>query len=458
MKILVSDVEQNHADTCKSKIEEECPTASVTTRIESLSASVTWALANRVDIISRSTTGLSDSRNENEGDTAWEGAEVEGEFSDEFSWEFDRSGTFRVGIVHALGSNSHILDTDPSRLDVISACSAGDGAGNCDASYGAGLEFFSDEETTQSYSTARIAGIIGQIMLDNPSWNFHDARQALRQTASFYSTGWVADGGYGAIDKTAAKALTTSQLKTFSPTRPAYTQDGAEIVFSWVANWQIKASNPVMARFDSSPSYDDIPAAKNIIFDAAGSQFIYNHTSEIGTFYFIFMTRDDDGNYSKIDTFDIYALTFTSTGMVTSFVYHINSDKWSKFANLDILKVKNLIEGTTIVNLVLDSNKLLMKYPADDNIDDNIQIKSKKFYIDNSKMRKVLMNFTGTPSVTVRVWNDKFSTSYRDYDIAFITTSEWKAIVGGYIGDYVEFIVDDFTTFESIMFEISGRE
>ena len=455
IKVLISDAEESHGNTCESKILEECPTATTEVRIESLASSVVYALANGFHIISRSTTGLSDSRNENEGDTAYDGAELtDGGFSSGFSFGFDSAGTWRVGIVHVHGSNSHVLDTDPSQLDVISSVSAGDGSGNCDASYGAGLEYFDDDETTQSNATARVAGVIAQILVNNPTWNFHDARQAIRQTASFYATGWVADGGYGAIDKDAAKAVTS--LGLMSPTRPSYTQDGTEVIFSWVNSWNTNASETVLARFDSSPGVDDEPTI--IEYSGNNNQDIYIHTSETGTFYFAFMTVDEDGNYSHIESFDIEAITFTTTEMVDSFVYHINNGRWSKFANMDVIRARQLQHTTDNVVLIMDSSRTIMKYPGSSNIDDDLRIKTKKYYIDNSKMRKVLLNFTGSPSITVRVWNDKFDSEYEDYAISSLTDSQWKAIAGGYIGDYVEFIIDDATTIESLFFEISRRE
>ena len=145
MKMVVSDVDQGHGDTCKAKILLECPTADVSVRLESLAASIAWGASNGVDIISRSTTGLSDYRNENEGQDAED---------------------VGIGIVHAHGSNSHIRLTNPSRLDLISAVGAHSGGVN-GASYGPGLEYYNPDETTESYSTARTAGIIGQLMIVN---------------------------------------------------------------------------------------------------------------------------------------------------------------------------------------------------------------------------------------------------------------------------------------------------
>lgn len=294
MNILISDIDQTHANTCKSKIEEECPTVTATTRLESLSASVTYSISNDIDIISRSTTGLSDSRNENEGDTAWAGIDEDSVYGSAVYGT--NKYTKRVGIVHALGSNSHVRDTDPSYLDIISAISGG-GAGNCVASYGPGLEFFHDDETTQSYSTARIAGIIGQMMIDHPSWNFHDCRMVLRQTASFYSIGWKEDGGYGAVDKTAATAVST--IAMFSPTRVEYTVTDGNIVFTWENNKQ-SDSNVAIASFSSEPSRTDTPESGEIIYTGVLETVSYDHHID-GTHWFVYYSRDSSLNYSLIE-------------------------------------------------------------------------------------------------------------------------------------------------------------
>ncbi len=319
MKILVSDVDQAHADACKNKILEECPTAVVTTRLESLSASIDYALLNHIHIISRSTTGLSDSRNENEGDTAWAGVNVSGKVGSAIIGASKIGGDiiFRVGIVHALGSNSHIRDTDPSRLDIISAVSGGDGSGHCVASYGPGLEFFCNEETTQSYSTARIAGIIGQLMIDHPDWNFHDARMALRQTASFYNTAWIEDGGYGAVDKAAANAVTT--IAMFSPIRKEiiHNEETKKITFKWINSPQSNVVSSIIAKYGKLPDRNAIPTQEDakILYNGLLQTYEYDYSGTfLGTYYFVFHTA---GSYSLIESFDVNEIT---TGAMAEFI------------------------------------------------------------------------------------------------------------------------------------------
>jgi len=318
MKILVSDVEQPHANACKAIILEECPTATVAVILGSLTKSIVYALANNYSIISRSTTGLSDSRNENEGDTAWAGVEIGGAFSDEFSDEFDIDTIHRVGIVHAHGSNSHILLTDPSCLDIIVAVGAGDGAGNNDASYGPGLELFNDDETTESYATARIAGIIAQLMTSHPLWTFQDARMALRQTASLYGIGWISDGGFGASDKVAANLVET--IKMFSPHRVEIIHDevAKTITFIWKNSPQTDGTATIIAKYGGiEPVRTSVPTQDNahIIYNGSLETLLYNYSTAIkNVFWFVVHT---EGSYSLIESFDSEEIDL---GSMTEFV------------------------------------------------------------------------------------------------------------------------------------------
>jgi len=191
MKILISDTDSGHANSLVPYIEAYHDTADITIRIEDLSASVTYAIANDFPIICRAITGLSDSRISGAGMDAWAGG---------------------VGIVHAHGANTHTYQADPSAVGVICAVGHGDGTPGNFGSYGPGLEFFA-EENTQSETTAMLTGMIAELMTQRNEWDFHAARQALRQTASNWSfgdpeDGRVDDGGWGLVDFAAAQAVT----------------------------------------------------------------------------------------------------------------------------------------------------------------------------------------------------------------------------------------------------------
>jgi len=190
MKILISDIDSEHANGLVPYIEAYHPDADITIRIESLADSVTYAIANEIPIICRATSGLSDSRIAGEGMDAWAGG---------------------VGIVHAHGDSTHTYQADPSAVGVICAVGHGDDTPENLGSYGPGLEFFA-EENIQSKTTAMICGMIAELMTQRNEWDFHAARQALRQTASNWSfgdpdDGHVDDGGWGLVDWSAAQAV-----------------------------------------------------------------------------------------------------------------------------------------------------------------------------------------------------------------------------------------------------------
>jgi hypothetical protein len=178
MKILISDTDQSHANSLVSEIQTFCPSANIVIRIEDIDSSVTWAASNGVNIIARPTTGLNDARIAGAGVNA------------------SNAG---IGIVHGHGSNSHVLLSDPSYIGEICAVGYGNSTPTNLGSYGPGLEFF-DNTSNESKATARVAGMIGQLMINHLGWTFDNARSALRQSASNWDSGFVNDGGYGLVD------------------------------------------------------------------------------------------------------------------------------------------------------------------------------------------------------------------------------------------------------------------
>jgi hypothetical protein len=189
IKVLISDTDQTHANTCSTYVQAHCPTADITIRLEALSSSVDYAIANGYDIISRSSTGLRDYYQTSYGSPCYD----EG-----------------IGIVMAHGSNSRVELGETSHIGYIIAVGAGT-EGVSTASYGHGLEFYVNGYTHESWTTAIIAGMIAQLITDH-DWTFNQARQALRQTASGWEAGWNKEEGFGYVDYAAADSLETAEL------------------------------------------------------------------------------------------------------------------------------------------------------------------------------------------------------------------------------------------------------
>lgn len=187
MKILILDISTSHGNTCKNFAQNQCPTAEVEMMLGDLSEGIQYAIDNGFSIISRSTTGLCDYVDEIYGGLAYANG---------------------IGICMAHSDNVHSRYTEPSKLGYICAVGAGTPEGTF-RSYGPGMEFYSSISNYESYATPSVAGLIGQLMINNPTWTFQDARQAIRQTASLFGTGWIEHEGFGDVDYTAAKAVTT---------------------------------------------------------------------------------------------------------------------------------------------------------------------------------------------------------------------------------------------------------
>ena len=223
MNILISDSNQSHAETCSTYVQTYCPTANITIRLESLSSSVTWAIDNDINIISRSLTGMSDSYQAL-------GAQA-----------YADSG---LGIVMAHGANTHTEYGNPSYLGYIVTVGCGTSGINT-GSYGYGLEWFVNGTAYESWATAISAGMIGQLMIDH-SWTFNQARQALRQTASNWSTGWISDGGFGYVNYASADTLLTSELYKINCVY------GINIVSNWDKYIQIDWTDYLSSSWDVS--------------------------------------------------------------------------------------------------------------------------------------------------------------------------------------------------------------
>jgi hypothetical protein len=166
-----------------------CPTANITIRLETYSQSVTWAIANDIDIISSSISGMED------------------HYQLHAAEAYADSG---IGTVYAHGSNTHIEYGNPHYLDYIVTVGCGTN-GISTGSYGYGLEWFINGTAYESWAAAISTGMIAQLMIDH-NWTFNQARQALRQTASNWVTGWKLDGGFGYLDYAAADSLITNDL------------------------------------------------------------------------------------------------------------------------------------------------------------------------------------------------------------------------------------------------------
>ncbi len=173
--MLVSDPsDTTHDDTCGSIIESVDENLTVGYHYGSFQAGVQYALDNGYAVVSRSTTGLADYDN-----TA--GQEI-----------LDSGGI----AVHAHGSNTYEEINDYSSVQSIVSVRDADG------SYGTGIEFTLTNYTTESWTTAYMAGKIASYGRQYPALTYTQIRQVIRDNSSNGGV-WTAITGYGTPDWTA---------------------------------------------------------------------------------------------------------------------------------------------------------------------------------------------------------------------------------------------------------------
>ena len=115
------------------------------------------------------------------------------------------------------GAGTHVLLANPPYL-VENAVGVGKGTGGVNAmSYGAALDFFVDGALNESNACGAVAGRIGQILLDNPTYTFENARNLLRKNSSNWPA-FETDGGYGAVNM---GAVTPEKIDVWTPAVPA---------------------------------------------------------------------------------------------------------------------------------------------------------------------------------------------------------------------------------------------
>ena len=292
---MTMDISKEHAISCRNWFIEEDGGIIGTTNIYASSLALTGLYPiidllsqHNFDIVSRSTTGLNTDLHNVYGTYFWNNL---------------------IGIVHSHYDNTGVGSPEGCpALDIIVAAGAGnyisENLGD-HCSYGNGLEFYlydSGNVTSESEATPKIASMIAKLMTNHSNWNFHDCRQSLRQTASFEY--WIAKGGFGEVNYTTANGITDADLLSMSPFRQSITANEDSVDFTWLNSPQSIFDKTIVAKFDSEPSRDATPTTAQIIYEGILEEFNYNNYGTSGTFWFVFMTKNSEGNYSKIESYD----------------------------------------------------------------------------------------------------------------------------------------------------------
>ena len=190
----------------------------------------------------------------------------------------------------------------PPRL--FSAVTVGEGTTTNRLSFGPGLEFFDTPAArspvppgfaNQMDAAAVIAGKLAQILDAHPHYNIWDARQHLRQSSSYYATGWVEHGGYGCPPVQPAK------IAVLDPAPPLEIQatkatGGDSVTFSWQNFLQSNFAETVITRNDG-----------RTIYHGTGTNFVWRCDVN-GEETFRFFSKDRSGRLSKSESYTVIPL------------------------------------------------------------------------------------------------------------------------------------------------------
>lgn len=188
----------------------------------------------------------------------------------------------------------------PPRL--FSVVTVGGGETNNLLSFGPGLEVFdaprptSAAQLTQTEAAGVVAGKLAAILDANPAYNIWDARQHLRQSASYCATGWIEDGGYGRPPDQPAK------ITLLDPAPPLDAQavksdDGKSVTFSWQNFLQSSFAETVIQRKDG-----------RVIYHGTGTQFVWRSDVK-GDEAFKFFSKDKSGCLSRTESYTVFLVT-----------------------------------------------------------------------------------------------------------------------------------------------------
>jgi hypothetical protein len=181
-------------------------------------------------------------------------------------------------------------------------------------SYGPAVEFIDTiargiahpdyEEAVQSYANQRVAARFAKVLDAHPEYNIWDARQHLRQSATYWASGWTELNGYGrAGEDVAVGALLPAPPVEFEISK---SRDHHRVSFSWRNFPQTGFAGTVIAR-----------AGGQILYDGMGTNFVWASTVD-GDETFIYWSKNRSGEKSRIETYQRRIITGLSQGAYRS--------------------------------------------------------------------------------------------------------------------------------------------
>jgi len=170
-----------------------------------------------------------------------------------------------------------------------------------------GIDFKVRANISLSAATATVTGHIANLLHNHPTWSFGDARQALRQTADNYATGWTRVKGYGYIDYNTANVFPYSELVVgpSSGMRAVVHKVGPSVDITWTNPFMTRFASTKLVLFSSAPTSETLITEGTELYDGPGSTYVWNTASAVpatvGTHYLNVYSVDVDSNISALD-------------------------------------------------------------------------------------------------------------------------------------------------------------
>ena len=205
-------------------------------------------------------------------------------------------------------NNANYRFDDP--IGIRAAVSVAGGVVNNGSTYGQSLEFFDAvpewtphptfEDTAQSWANQNLAAKCARLLDAHPNYNIWDAREHLRQAASFWPTGWTETNGYGRVNERVpvGKPLPGPPVE-FTATR---SRDRHGVIFTWRNFLQSDFAATVIAG----------PGGR-IIYDGTGTNFTWQSDVR-GDASFTYWSRNRQGDKSRMESYQKRTVSGLSCG------------------------------------------------------------------------------------------------------------------------------------------------
>ncbi len=184
-------------------------------------------------------------------------------------------------------------------IGIRAAVSVAGGTRNNATTYGPSLEFIDAvpesgpnpkrEDTAQSWANQAVAARFSRILDAHPEYNIWDAREHLRQAASYWTNGWTEANGYGRVNErtTVAKLLPGPPVEFMA----VKSRDRHQVTFKWRNFLMTGFAATVIARNDG-----------RLVYEGRGTNFVWNSDLD-GDETFRYWSRNQSGEISRMETY-----------------------------------------------------------------------------------------------------------------------------------------------------------